>query len=279
MPDPNDPYSAFLADELLSINSAMRELEYRCYADNGYPEYLEVLPALKANEFRSSASTPDYETTFRAFSESPWFTSEENARATGYGSSIPGLDAQVVPDDRSILKVFEDCRQASLRRTSGNEDVVNAYSQLGNVLAETLATSPSQNKDALTKRVFECMDKGRYPVDPNGPHKSIRWGVDFGVPLGVAPRMPEAVDLTQGTGTKVIPAEPTQHYFPTAEESESAAAMYRCSLETGAQTDWNRANNDTKNAALAKNEATLTELNPKIRELAKSAAAAVQTKP
>ncbi|KHL01025.1 hypothetical protein LK10_17850 [Sinomonas humi] len=104
------------------------------------------------------------------------------------------------------------------------------------------------------------------------------WNVDFGVPLGVEPRMPQAEDLTKGAVTKVIPAEPALEYVPTAKESESAAAMYRCSVETGAHDDWLKIVNDAKNAALAKNEAALIELNPKIKELAKSAARALQEK-
>lgn len=276
--DSNDPYSAYLADDLLAINSATRELEYRCYAESGYPEYLEVLPSQKANAFRSAASTPDFETTFREISKSPWFSSEENARAAGYGHTIPGLDAQVFTMDGSFRKVFEDCRESTLRKTANNEETVYAYSQLGNTLAEAIATMPKQNKDALTKRVFECMGKGQYPVDPNGPNKALGWGVDFGVPLGAAPRMLEQPDLTEGPVTKVIPAEPAQQYVPTPKESESAAAMYQCSVETGAQADWQKAVNELKTAILAKHEATLIELNPKIKELAKSAALALQEK-
>jgi hypothetical protein len=91
--------------------------------------------------------------------------------------------------------------------------------------------------------------------------------------------MLEPQDLTQGPSTKVIPAEPAQQYVPTPQESESAAAMYRCSVETGARDEWQKAVNDVKNAALAKHGTTLLELNPKIKELAKQAALALQTKP
>lgn len=276
--DPSDPYSAYLAEDLLAINSVSRELDYRCYAENGYPEYLEVLPGQKANEFRSAASTPDFKTTFRSYSRSPWFSSEEEARETGYGRTVPGLDAQVFTMDGSFRRVVEDCHDATLKKTSGNAEVVSAYIQLGNALAEGLAAIPSRIKDPLTKEVLECMNRGPYPVDPNGPNKPSGWNVDFGVPLGTQPRIPEATDLTKGAVTKVIPAEPAQQYVPTAKESDSAAAMYRCSVETGAHDDWVKAVDEAKNAALAKNEATLIELNPKIKELAKSAALALQAK-
>lgn len=276
MADPSDPYSAYLAEDLLTINSAGRELDYRCYADNGYPEYLEVLPEQKANQFRSSASTPDFKTTFTSFAESPWFSSEEDAKAKGYGRTIPGLDAQVFSMDSALAKVVGNCNEATLKKTAGNEEVVSDYIQVGNALAEALAVIPNQAKDPGTKKVFECMGRAQYPVDPNGPNKSVGWGVDFGVPLGTEPRMRQAEDLTKGAVTKVIPAEPALQYVPTAMESESAAAMYRCSVETGARDDWLKIVNDAKNAALAKNEATLIELNPKIKELAKSAARALQ---
>ena len=274
--DPNDPFSAYLADDVLTINSATRELDYRCYAENGYPEFLEVLPAQKANQFRSLATTPDFKTTFTEFSKSPWFSSEEAARATGYGRSIAGLDAQVINVDGSAVEVARDCNDATQKKLSGIDETLIPYVQLGDALAEALATSSGRNEKGLTKRVFECMEKSKYPVDPNGPNKSPIWGVDFGIPLGAAPRLPEAPELTQGYGKKVIPAEPTQRYLPTPQESESAAAMYRCSVETGARDEWVKAVNEVKNAALAKHEATLLELNPKIKELAKSAVLALQ---
>lgn len=275
--DANDPFDAYLAADLLAINSALRELDYKCYADNGYPQYLDVLPAQKANDFRSSALTPDLETTFASFSALPWFESEESARATGYGHSYPAMDPVIFATDPALVEVIKECRGETMQKVSGSEELLGEYSQLGNTLTEAIIVAAKQNKAPLTDKVFACMAKGPYAVDANGPNKSDDWGVDFGVPLGSQPQ-PEFAAPPKGSTTQVLPGSPAKVYVPTAQESDSAAEMHRCSLESGAQEVWLKAMMTAKEAAVAENEAKLTELNPAIKELAKSAAMALQTK-
>lgn len=273
--DPNDLYNAFLADDFLTINSARMELEYKCYAANGYPEFLTVLPAQKANAFRSNAVTPDFKSTFASFSELPWFPSEDYAKAAGFGHSTPGMDTFVATADDSFAQTAQDCEGETLTAIAASAELIRDYTALGNSLAEALTVAANQNKEPLTKDVFACMSRGDYPVDENGSNKQDIWGVDFGVPYG-SPPADYYPDLTKGGAVQIVPATPEGTYVPTSEESNAAAAMYRCSVESGAQDAWQKAMNDAKQKALAENEATLTELNPKIQALAKSAALAVQ---
>lgn len=277
-PDPNDPYNAYLSEDLLAISSAKFEVEYKCYGSNGYPQFLEVLPVEKANAFRGQALTPDFKSTFASFGEIPWFPSEAYARAAGFGHSMPARDPYVHVSDAAFTHVSTSCEEKALATISGSAELLRAYTVLGNKLAEAVETAASKSKGPLTQKVFDCMSKGRYKVEPNGPNKQDIWNVDFGVPYG-SQKPQQWPDLTKGGAVQIVPGTPENRYWPTALESEAAAAMHQCSIESGARDSWNNAINEAKKKALAENEATLSELNPKIRELAKSAAIAVQSQP
>jgi hypothetical protein len=55
--------------------------------------------------------------------------------------------------------------------------------------------------------------------------------------------------------------------------------MYQCSVDSGAHDLWKKAITDAKEKALVQNEASLSDLSPKIHALSKSAALAVQSQP
>lgn len=278
-PDANDPYNAYLADDLLAINSAKVELEYKCYAAHGYPQFMDVLPAQKANAFRGLAETPDFKTTFESIGMAPWYPTEEYARVAGVGHDAPGLDTHVSIDDASFRPVAEKCESSVFRTIGGSYDAVRTYMTLGNTLVQAIAVSEREMRGRLTQEVFSCMSRGKYPVDHHGPNEAPLWGVDFGVPLGTMPTMGALPDLTKGGRVQVVAAVPAGKYVPTIAESDAAAAMHRCSVESGAQDAWRRGMNEAKTKALAENEVALSELNPKIKALAKSAALALQNQP
>lgn len=273
-----DPYATYKSADLLAINSAYNELRYGCLAENGYPQFLKVLPAQKANAFRGMAETPDFASTFASYSELPWFDSEQDARTKGYGSPAQALEPIVMTLDPAIGPVMNDCAQKALAAFEDREGTIQKYTQLGNTLAESIDSIAGKAKGDLTNKVFACMNKGKYPVDPNGANKANDWNVDFQVPMGEQPPQPRR-DGSGMSGNAVIisPAVPAKPYVPTKEESESAAAMYHCSVETGAHDEWLNDIHQAEATAVSQNEAALDELNPKITALAKSASAALQS--
>lgn len=278
-PDHDDPYSAYLSDNLLAINSAKLEISYKCYAENGYPLFLEVLPAQKANAFRGDALTPDFKTTFASMSEAPWFSSEAYARETGFGHTTPARDPHVFASDGAFAQISKFCEEKALSAISGSAELLKQYVALGNSLAESLRNETREIEGPLNQKVFDCMNKGDYPVDPHGPNKQHVWNVDFGVPYGSAPGEEWPVPSKGGGAIQLVPATPELRYTPTTQESEAAAAMYRCSIESGARDSWTKAVNKAKQRVLAGNEARFSELNPQIQALAKSAAAAAKSQP
>lgn len=132
--DPNDLYNAYLADDLLAINSATVELEYKCYAESGFPQFLEVLAAQKANSFRSLATTPDFKSTFISFSELPWYPNEEYARSVGFGRDTPGLDSFVNVSDPSFRLLSEQCKESASSAIGGFVHLVKATFPLATAL-------------------------------------------------------------------------------------------------------------------------------------------------
>jgi hypothetical protein len=276
--DPNDPYNAFLSEDFLAINSAKIELEYKCYAAQGYPQFLSVLPVQKANAFRSLALTPDFKATFASFAELPWFPSEAYARAAGFGHTMAARDAYVFTSDSAFQQTARDCETKALTAMAGSADLIQAYTTLGNTLADAIAAAAKQNKPPLTQKVFACMSKGKYPVDQNGSNKQPIWNVDFGVPYGTPPPQ-HWPNLTKGGAVQIVPAVPEERYVPTPQEADAAAAMYQCSVDSGAHDLWKKAITDAKEKALVQNEASLSDLSPKIHALSKSAALAVQSQP
>ncbi|MGO4454810.1 hypothetical protein [Arthrobacter sp. RAF14] len=272
-----DPYAVYKSADLLAISSAFNELRYKCLGENGYPQFLQVLPAQKANSFRNMEETPDFAATFASYGELPWFASEQDARAKGYGLPAQALAPTVMTMDPAIGPVMNDCTKKSLAAVGDRDGTIQNYTELGNTLAGSMGSITDKAKGDLTNQVLACMNKGKYPVDPNGANKNNDWNVDFLVPLGVQPPQLNRDDSgMNGNAVIITPAIPAKPYVPTKEESESAAAMYHCSVETGAHDEWLNDIHQAEATAISQNEAALDELNPKIAALAKSASAALQ---
>jgi len=273
--DPNDPYNLYLADDLLQINSSLTELQFKCFAQNGYPEFLDVLPAQKADDFRTLAETPDFRSTFSSYAELPWQVSSDAAKRHGFGRDVLPIVRSVVVKDTAFPVVQQNCRTEALAAASGNQGLIQQYVSLGNTLASALVVADDKYRPSFNDKVFKCMGEKGSPVDKGGPNVHPVWQVDFQVPLGSVTE-PPFPNLKGGGNTVINPGRPGVAYMPTAEESRAAETMYRCSVDSGAKSDWENAMNEAKKTALSTQEAQISELNPAIKQLAKSAAAATQ---
>ncbi|MEV7661983.1 hypothetical protein [Paenarthrobacter sp. NPDC089316] len=273
--DENDPYNGYLSKELLNINSSLTELQFKCYSSNGYPEFLEVLPDQKADDFRTLAETPDFSSTFNSYGEMPWRASAEEARMRGFGHDLTPLVRSVVVMDAAFSAVQQDCHGWAVKKIGGDPSLIRNYTTLGNTLASELNAAAEKMRPALNDRVFACMSEKGTPVDKNGPNKNPVWQVDFQIPTGNASEPPWP-DLTKGGSVVINPGRPGTAYMPTSEESRAAEVMYQCSVDIGAQREWQQTLTEAKASAIAAQEGQLSELNPLIKELAKSAAAATQ---
>jgi len=257
----------------LAINSALTEAQYKCYASNGYPQFLEVLPEQKQDSFRGRADTPDFSTTFASLSESRWFANEDQARRMGLGKITNPTPRSVFVTDTSFLGVKETCQTSTMKRLGIDAKTFQSYIELGNRLAETLGQLGNGNLNSSNDKVFDCLKQKGHSVDKNGPNKDPNWGADFGITLGKVSesQSEETADSSPGPVT-IKPAE-SQTYTPTADESKLAVDLYRCSLETGVKADWDKQVADAKQKALKANETQLTDLGPKIKQLAAKIAA------
>ncbi|KIA73410.1 hypothetical protein ANMWB30_23370 [Arthrobacter sp. MWB30] len=260
------PYSAFRAQDLLDIYSAVTEITYECYAENGYPEFLQVLPEQKANLFRTVPSTPDYVSAFDRLAKAPWFDSEDEARKGGYGHGASAVLTSVYAMDVAFRDIARTCATKADEKLPGSQAFIRDYSALGATLADALKAATARNWDEETEKIFACMSTHDFPVTPSGPNISPSWGVDFGVPLGVEP-VPDYPQITEGAKIQIVPTLPAKSYVPTPQEAESAAVMHNCSIETGAREAWDRAMVDAESDAISKNLTKLTELNAELPPL------------
>ncbi|NWL32645.1 hypothetical protein DM791_06970 [Paenarthrobacter nitroguajacolicus] len=263
------PYSAYRAQDLLTIYSAVTEITYECYAENGYVEFLEVLPEQKANMFRTLPSTPDYASAFGRLTKAPWFESEGEARKSGYGHGASAVVTSVYAMDVEFRDVARTCASKADEKLPGSQAFIADYSGLGATLADALKAVTDRNWDEVTEKIFACMATHDFPVSPSGPNMSPSWAIDFGVPLGVEP-VPDFPQIIEGARIQVVPTSPAKNYVPTSEEAESAAVMHKCSVETGARESWEKAMIDAERGAISQNHVKLAELNaalPKLLEI------------
>ncbi|MET4619859.1 hypothetical protein ABIE18_001295 [Arthrobacter sp. 2762] len=118
------------------------------------------------------------------------------------------------------------------------------------------------------------MGANGFPIVPNGSNPSPTWGIDFGVPLGSEPAL-EYPQIAGDSKVQVAPRITGKSYTPTPQESDSAATMYKCSVETGAQESWKKAMTEAEDSALAVNNLALKEWAPKVARVAELASGAV----
>lgn len=259
-------HPAFRAQDLLDIYAAVTEITYECYASHGYPQFKQVLPEQRRNLFRSLPSTPDYVTAFAKLKKVPWFESEEDARLSGYGQGFPAVVTSVYAMDVAFRDVARTCAAQANEQIPGSQEFVASYSGLGATLADALKSVTDRDWDAVTENIFTCMAKNGFPVSSTGDNVSPKWTVDFGVLLGKQPT-PEFPQIAEGAKIQIVPTMPAKGYFPTPEESESAAVMHRCSVETGARGAWEDAISAVEFETVSINESKLTKLNAKIPAL------------
>ncbi|MCX2748383.1 hypothetical protein OOZ51_11215 [Arthrobacter sp. MI7-26] len=266
---------SYLSDEVLTLNASVTELNYRCLADNGFPEFVAVLPAQKANKFRTIPPNLDFKAMFDDVTRSPWFETKDDAKALGYGRNAKGLDTRVVVSDPAFLAVAKECGDKVQAKLPGSHDVLATYADIGVKIIKAINDAGESSFKASSGAVYDCMAQHKFPVSSTAPNRVAPWGVDFGVPLGSQPPRPPANDPVSSHGVNIIPAVPGSEYAPSAEEKESATIMFNCSIETGVRTQWKKSVDDAIRATLAENQSSLDSLRTKLTEMAKAASDAV----
>jgi hypothetical protein len=265
--DGSEPYATFRSDLLLNVYTVFKEAEFKCLAQNGYPQFDAVLPKLLSNSFTSLAETPDFGPTLHGYAKSPWFDSEEEARESGFGHAINARDAYVFVNDPEFAGKQNDCAALSLQHHPGARELISGYINVGNNLARAVAKAGQEIKPGLMNSVYQCMAEKNHRLDARGKNILPDWQVDFGIELGDQKAFPRQ-EPSAGENIQIIPAVEAQPYVPTEAESDTAADVYRCSVETGARDSWASSIKKKKLDELEINSKALGDLTPALQKLA-----------
>ncbi|MEU8072550.1 hypothetical protein AB0B20_22615 [Micromonospora sp. NPDC049151] len=246
------------------VEYALQIQSDKCMADAGYPQNLQV-----------DSSRPYPTTSVFVTDESQFgLLSEDQARAKGFGQDPGWQPPKVASFDKNYDEVAEKCRGAGWRALgSGSEDLFRSYHDLGNELLLYREEVDRRLPEDLPAKMLTCIKrKGYQPADEQQflqTPKPQLLGIEFGqVEGGSEEWTPNPEPGTVQVDRAFSPGK----YVPTPEEAKLAVAWYQCQQETGTT----KANRETIAAVqrefVEKRAEALTELNPKIEALAKTAA-------
>ncbi len=227
---------------------------------------------MKADGFRIAGGGLSYDGLVVSANEPLWFQDQNDAARRGFGvlgAGWPDMPAFVEVHDKAFSAVQDQCEQKAYQKLGGATAI---RQQVGDLAHNMFAPVQSLKKDDLQDKVFVCLESVGFKTTKTGPQVNSFYGRDLGISLGasVKPALPIPNNKIR---VQIFPAVKVAKYVPTAEEVKMAVAMYDCSVKTGARAEYAKRLYDAKVKAVAANEATLTELKPKIEAMVKAAAA------
>lgn len=261
----NQPYDIYLGDDLGSIDYARLVLAADCLAKKGFPQLKRAGLAPRKRSFPDLLITPS----------SFGYTSEQEARARGFGRDLPAEPSRVWSKDPNFELASKRCDDdAWAKLGSGSKKVYDQYFELGNaLLADLVGLHRASIPQPMALKIANCMEIEGYRLSDKAAWSQSPNIKSFGVAFGSLAEPSEATWVPTGKGiVEVGPPIPARKYTPTAEESRLAVAWHRCSVKEGWAEHQMRVAMERQQAAVKKHEAQFTELNPKIQQLAKQAA-------
>ncbi len=257
-----DAYDIYLAEEVDTIEFGQDVLRFHCLVDNGYREFEAFVPKSPTERARQDA---DQITTDNAF-----FASEQDAMTRGLREEPAGpAPAKVIGHDSSLDAISEACDATAWDALGPDAHQIHLeYRQLGNAFG-ALGTALSEDLVRLQNTVAQCLVDAGEPVTVA---QDQLFGIRPDIELGQPVVYPERIGPKQTQGVEIIPADAEIAYVPTPAESDLAVKYYECSRQTGAREEFEHLLSEAKTEIVAEHEAELSELNPKIQELARKAA-------
>ena len=257
-----DAYDIYLAEEVDTIEFGQDVLRFHCLVDNGYTEFEAFVPESPTERARQDA---DQITTDDSF-----FASEQDAKSRGLREEPAGpAPAKVYTHDSSFGTISDACDATAWDALGSDARQLHLeYRQLGNAFG-ALGTSLSEDLVRLQHTVAQCLVDAGEPVTAA---QDQLFGIRPDIELGQPVVYPERIGPKQTQGVEIIPADAEIAYVPTPAESDLAVKYYECSRQTGAREEFEHLLSEAKTEIVAEHEAELSELNPKIQELARKAA-------
>ena len=254
-----DPYDIYRADDLQTIDAAQKLELYKCLAAEGFPQLLEGDPDPEGADASEGLDAPD----------DLWFASEEQARENGFGHPEPGRSAKFRLADPAYINLIDSCMESAWKSLGEDaEKTMVDYAVIGNKLRVEGYTHIDEKMTEFRDRVFECLQEEEAPVSQQ---EGSEWGLAFNFAIGsLEGQKNESSDELQFGFSDAIPE---RSYIPTPEESEVAVQVYNCAIDTGVKEEAMALAYQDRNDVISEVEVELTELNTKISEMSKKAAA------
>ncbi|SDJ02449.1 hypothetical protein SAMN04488074_101305 [Lentzea albidocapillata subsp. violacea] len=264
--EPPQPYDIVLGRQIGLIDHTQQKIRNRCLADAGYPQDASVMLAQPVDSFE-----------FLTMSERDFGpTSEDEARRLGFGQDTIAAPGRVASFDANYDRNLERCsEQAWAKLGPDAHKTFTDYYELVNTLADYHRDVDAAMPPDMPAKVLDCMAGKGFTVPVREEFLKKPAHQQFGVTYGKLDGGAEDAWVPRGVpGTVEIgPALPVRHYTPTPEESSVALAWFRCGRETGRMQAWFAAVQQVQARNVEKHQTWIDELNPKVEELARKAAA------
>ncbi|MFC7533986.1 hypothetical protein [Actinoplanes sp. GCM10030250] len=263
---PSQPFDILQGEKVGLVEHAQAKIQFKCMADSGYPQNQEIGVPPPINPFEGL--------TIGAGSLGPM--TEAEARRTGFGIDAVAERPALVSSDSNYDKAAERCDEKAWDTLgAGARETVWAYYELTNQLGpyrkeldrKLPKDLPAKLLDCITGEGYRAKDRNEFLKTPNPD----QLGVAFGE---LEPATARDWEPKRRSGTvDVGPAVPARRYLPTPEESELAVAWYRCRQKTDMLNAYLSAARPVQQAYVDRYESQITELNAKVEELSRKAAA------
>jgi hypothetical protein len=255
----SDPYDIYRSHDLQTIDAAQKLGLYKCLAAEGFPQLLENDPDPEGADASEGLEFPD----------NLWFDSEEQARQNGFGHNEPGRRSTFRLKDPAYIAHIDSCMSSAWEALGADaERTIVTYAQLGNKLRGEAFTTINERIPEFRDRIYKCLQKEEAPVSQQADNE---WGLSFNFTVGSLEGVePKEIEGLQPGFSEAIPE---RKYIPTPKESEIAAQVHNCAVDTGVKKEVQELAYRDRKATIAKVETELTELNAKISDMAAKSAA------
>ncbi|WP_444949262.1 hypothetical protein [Micromonospora ureilytica] len=262
------PYDLFLGERLGIVDYAQRKLRNQCLADAGYRQNLEAMATKPYNPFEHLIMTA------RSFGP----TSADDARSVGFGRELPPDPPSVISSDPSYDTAIEGCEKTAWGRLGKDSaKVYGEYYALGNKLEGPLqAVHDAELPADMTGKLIDCLKEKGYPLNDRNQFLKRPLPELFNVKVGDFDQEGAQWQPNKRPGTvEVGPQKGPVKYNPTPEESKLALAWFTCRQRTDLTRFQLNLAYKIEDDVVKRNETSFVELNPKLEELARIAAALI----
>lgn len=266
-PSGPQPVDIFRAEQLGLLDYAQLVVRNRCLAEAGYPQNRDGMVEYGAavNHLRFSPRNL------------LGFTSEDEARDSGFGQDAPPQPARIVSYDPNYDAALEECESHAWEDLGADaQQVYLSYHDLGNQITSIVAGRMRPVAAETVTALIDCLEAAGFEYSGDREGVGLLDIPSRFVPLGHYDGPSSVWEPNQIAGTvQVGEALPAREWIPSPQETDLAVAVFRCDQQSHRMDRLWDAHYAGQVEAVTQLESTFAELNPKLDRLAGQAATIV----